>query len=151
MLFVLLEAPGNQMRVDTKGSEMKDDMNCPFCDLLESASTLAGNEYAAAFKDAYPLSDGHMLVVPRTHEPDFLELDKVVQRAIFDLAVELADGLRSDPEVTGINIGVNAGTSAGQTIEHAHLHVIPRRDGDIEDPRGGVRWVLPSKADYWSD
>jgi len=129
---------------------MNDELDCPFCDLMRDGRILAGNEHAFAFRDAYPVSDGHTLVVPRTHEPDFLALDQIVQRAILALAVELADELRSDPGVSGVNIGVNNGASAGQTVEHAHLHVIPRRDGDVEDPRGGVRWVLPSKADYWS-
>ena len=130
---------------------MPKDLDCPFCGLFKDGLTLAVNEHAFAFRDAYPLSEGHLLVVPKAHEPDFLSLNTETQQDIFTLAVKLADDLRSDPGITGVNFGINAGASAGQTVEHAHLHVIPRRDGDVEDPKGGIRWVLPEKAKYWSD
>jgi len=110
---------------------------------------LAENELAFAIPDAYPVSDGHALIIPRAHVSDFLALAPDVQSAMFELVTILANKFIATPSVTGCNIGVNIGQSAGQTIDHAHIHVIPRRDGDVDDPRGGVRWVLPSKAKYW--
>ena len=128
---------------------MTPPIACPFCNQESRGITLAENEHAFAIPDAYPLSDGHALVIPREHASDFLALAPEVQSAMFELVTILANRFLETPSVTGCNIGGNIGKSAGQTIDHAHIHVIPRRDGDVDDPRGGVRWVLPSKAKYW--
>lgn len=128
---------------------MSSPTNCPFCDQASSKSTLAESRYAIAFQDAYPVSDGHVLIIPRDHEANFLAIDPIVQGDMFELALRIADQLIKEPDVTGCNLGLNIGGSAGQTVDHAHIHVIPRRNGDVEDPRGGIRWVIPSKAPYW--
>lgn len=128
---------------------MKSPIHCPFCEQASSGSALAESRYAVAFRDAYPVSEGHVLIIPRAHQSDFLSLDPVEQGDIFKLALRMANQLLEDPDVTGCNIGLNIGSSAGQTVDHAHVHIIPRRDGDVEDPRGGIRWVIPSKAPYW--
>lgn len=125
-------------------------MLCVFCDRIARADLLISNHLAAAFHDGYPLNPGHTLIVPRRHEADFLALTAEEQEAIWALVVPArnlieASGNRPD----GYNIGVNVGTAAGQTIDHAHLHVIPRHRGDVDDPRGGVRWVVPARAAYW--
>jgi diadenosine tetraphosphate (Ap4A) HIT family hydrolase len=123
---------------------------CVFCQRIELGDVLVANEHAAAFGDGFPVSPGHTLIVPRRHEPDLLALTVEEQAAIWSLiasARQMIEAQRGAPD--GYNIGVNIGAAAGQTIAHAHLHLIPRWHGDVADPRGGVRWVVPSKAAYW--
>ena len=100
--------------------------------------------------DGFPVSVGHQLVVPRRHVGRLEELSADEWRAVFDTVQQLARQVAALDGVTGVNIGVNSGESAGQTVDHAHVHVIPRRDCDVPDPRGGVRWVIPEAADYWT-
>lgn len=112
---------------------------------LERESTLA-----AAFPDAFPVTPGHMLVVPRRHVASYFELSSEEQLELWRTVNEVKSALDRQRAPAGYNIGVNDGPAAGQTVEHAHVHVIPRYPGDAADPRGGVRWVMPTKADYWS-
>ena len=79
------------------------------------------------------------------------QLERAEWAGLFDLVREVTGELASLPGVEGINVGLNSGEAAGQTVGHAHVHVIPRRTGDVEDPRGGVRWVIPEKAPYWPE
>jgi diadenosine tetraphosphate (Ap4A) HIT family hydrolase len=122
---------------------------CAFCERTRTGELLAENELAVAFLDAFPVTPGHSLIVPRRHEPDFLALTAAEQAAVWALAASVTRQLHASHAPDGYNIGVNVGEAAGQTIDHAHLHVIPRRRGDVADPRGGIRWVLPGKAAYW--
>lgn len=124
-------------------------MACPFCDRLTTGDLVAGNELAAAFPDAFPLSPGHCLAVPRRHEPDFLALTPAEQTAMWALVPAVRRHIERDRRPDGYNIGVNVGDAAGQTVGHAHLHVIPRYRGDVADPRGGIRHVVPARARYW--
>jgi diadenosine tetraphosphate (Ap4A) HIT family hydrolase len=124
---------------------------CPFCERIETGgSSLASNETAVAFADAYPLADGHTLVVPRRHVARAESLSANEWANLFALAHEVAQSLAGRSGVDGVNVGLNSGVAAGQTVDHAHVHVIPRRTGDVADPRGGVRWVIPGRASYWS-
>jgi diadenosine tetraphosphate (Ap4A) HIT family hydrolase len=124
---------------------------CPFCERIESVrSILASNDSAVAFADAYPVTDGHTLVVPRRHVARAESLSTTEWTGLFELARQVAQSLAARSEVDGVNLGLNSGMAAGQTVDHAHLHVIPRRQGDVADSRGGVRWVIPGRADYWS-
>ena len=100
--------------------------------------------------DGFPVSVGHQLVMPSRHVARLEELSADEWRAVFDTVQQVARRVAALDGVSGVNIGVNSGGSAGQTVDHAHVHVIPRRDGDVPDPRGGVRWVIPGQADYWS-
>jgi diadenosine tetraphosphate (Ap4A) HIT family hydrolase len=123
---------------------------CVFCERIELGDVLLSNEHAAAFEDGFPISPGHTLIVPRRHEADLLALAEEEQAAIWSLIAPVRQMIEAQwgaPD--GYNIGVNIGTAAGQTIAHAHLHLIPRWHGDVADPRGGVRRVVPSKAAYW--
>ena len=124
-------------------------MRCVFCERLTAQDVVAANEFAVAFPDAFPLNEGHCLIVPRRHEPNFFALSADEQAAIWGLV----DAVRCHVEATrmpdGYNLGVNVGEAAGQTVLHAHLHVIPRYRHDVPDPRGGIRWVIPAKAQYW--
>ena len=121
---------------------------CPFC-LIEPARLVASSEAAIAIRDAYPITEGHTLVLPRIHVKSIFELSALQQGALWALVAEVRQSLAREMSVGDFNIGVNDGPAAGQTVEHAHVHVIPRREGDVPDPRGGVRQVIPAKARYW--
>jgi diadenosine tetraphosphate (Ap4A) HIT family hydrolase len=99
--------------------------------------------------DAFPVTEGHTLVVPRQHVASIYELSAEEQAALWAVVAEARGRLNDDLHPDGFNIGLNDGEAAGQTILHSHIHIIPRRDGDVADPRGGVRWIIPEKARYW--
>lgn len=115
--------------------------NCPFCKIHSSA--MAENSMAIALEDKYPIVKNHTLVAPLRHAPSFFDLGTYERKACLLLIDEVRDIIiRRDKTVTGFNIGLNDGVDAGQTVFHCHIHVIPRRKGDIANPRGGVRNML---------
>jgi diadenosine tetraphosphate (Ap4A) HIT family hydrolase len=124
-------------------------VQCVLCNRLVGGDLVAENDLAVAFLDAFPLNPGHCLVVPRRHEPDFLALSSEEQAAVWALVAPVRRHIEASRTPNGYNIGINVGEAAGQTVAHAHLHVIPRHEGDVPDPRGGIRWVIPAKARYW--
>jgi diadenosine tetraphosphate (Ap4A) HIT family hydrolase len=102
-----------------------------------------------AIEDKHPVTKGHILVVPLRHTPDFFSMTHEEKKDADSLIWMLRDKIeKTDSTVSGFNIGVNCGKSAGQTIMHAHIHLIPRRDGDMKNPKGGVRGVIPGKREY---
>jgi len=122
--------------------------NCLFCE-MEPERVIAENELCYAIRDAYPVTPLHTLVIPKRHVADYFDLGQPELNAIHQiLAEQRAEILKQNAAVTGFNVGINAGTDAGQTVHHAHIHLIPRRRGDVAEPRGGVRGVIPSKQDY---
>ena len=121
---------------------------CPFCDALED-SVIAESRHAVAVLDGYPVSEGHTLVIPKAHSRSLFAASPEVQADVWRLVAMVRDELQSRLNPDGFNVGLNDGRAAGQTVEHAHVHVIPRFDGDVADPRGGVRHVLPHRAAYW--
>jgi ATP adenylyltransferase len=119
---------------------------CVFC-RLDPTKIIAENELSFAVRDLRPATALHTLVLSRRHVASFFELNEEETAAIERLVrSQRLDILGRDPSVEGFNIGINIGEVAGQTIFHCHYHLIPRRRGDVPDPRGGVRWVIPSKA-----
>jgi diadenosine tetraphosphate (Ap4A) HIT family hydrolase len=100
--------------------------------------------------DSFPISPGHTLIVPKRHLSCFFDLSEKEQSDLWSLVAEVRSHLQKQHQPDGFNIGLNDGPAAGQTVMHAHIHIIPRYAGDVEDPRGGVRWLIPDKADYWS-
>jgi diadenosine tetraphosphate (Ap4A) HIT family hydrolase len=122
-------------------------VNCPFCEEAAAENHLAETSLSFAFPDRYPVAPGHLLVAPLRHEADFRNLTSEEQADALMLAARLA----SESQSEGVNVGINIGEPAGQTIPHVHIHVIPRVRGDVQDPRGGVRWVIPERAPYWDD
>jgi diadenosine tetraphosphate (Ap4A) HIT family hydrolase len=118
--------------------------------LITTRAALASNAWAVALLDAFPVSPGHSLIVSRRHVADLFDLSRDEQAGLWALLGPTRDALQRDHAPAAFNVGVNVGLAAGQTLAHVHVHVIPRYRGDVEDPRGGVRWVLPAKADYWS-
>jgi diadenosine tetraphosphate (Ap4A) HIT family hydrolase len=123
--------------------------DCIFCRPSDGRRELAGNDLAVAILAGFPVSPGHALIVPRRHEPDFFSLTGEEQAAVVALVNPVRAALDKEFGPDGYNLGVNNGKAAGQTILHTHLHVIPRYAGDVAEPRGGVRWVLPETARYW--
>lgn len=122
--------------------------SCPFCRRVDDPGSRHGQD-VATFPDAYPVSRGHTLVIPVRHEDDFFALTAAEQSAVWEAVTEVRAALEQTLNPDGFNIGLNNGVAAGQTVGHAHVHVIPRFLGDVPDPRGGVRWVLPDAAAYW--
>lgn len=125
-------------------------MECPFCDPDPERIAVDG-PVARVLRDLYPVTPGHLLVIPRRHcarWDDATSEEKLQLLADVERARALARS--ADPTIEGFNVGWNDGPAAGQTVMHLHVHVIPRRRGDVEDPRGGVRWVIPERASYWS-
>ena len=122
---------------------------CPFC-TLDPSRYWVKSERAVAFPDAHPVTEGHTLVVPRKHVASIYELTADEQAAVWSLVADVRQRLLTGVNADGFNIGVNDGLAAGQTIEHAHVHVIPRHKGDVPDPRDGIRWIIDDKANYWA-
>ena len=121
---------------------------CLFCNIKKSG--LADeNALAYASYDTYPVSKLHCLIIPKRHVKDYFELNNDEVIACTNLIKKIKDEiLLKDPLVKGFNIGTNSGKVAGQTVLHCHIHLIPRREGDVENPQGGVRSVIPSKQHY---
>lgn len=126
------------------------DDECAFC-RVDEARIAWSSHWAVALWDAFPVSPGHALVVPRRHVASWGALQECEKQALtagIDAMRAIIDA-RHRPD--GYNVGFNDGMAAGQTVMHFHVHVIPRYRGDLPDPRGGIRWVLARKAAYWRD
>ncbi|MGC6514679.1 MAG: HIT domain-containing protein [Myxococcota bacterium] len=122
--------------------------DCIFCG-IEKGRIIAENELCYAIRDGFPVTPLHTLIIPKRHVSDYFDLHQSELNAIQRMMAELKLEIESeDDEVTAFNVGINAGKEAGQTIFHCHIHLIPRRVGDTENPRGGVRGVIPSKQQY---
>ena len=128
---------------------MRDPNNpCLFCDSKISGVALE-NEFAYASYDTYPVSEHHCLIIPKRHIMDYFELTNEELIACNNLIRKIKeDILDKDKTVKAFNIGTNVGKISGQSIMHCHIHLIPRREGDVENPQGGVRSVIPKKQHY---
>ena len=119
-----------------------------FCDIPRDR-IVAQNEQAYVIRDGFPVTEFHSLVIPKRHVADYFELSDEERGACHELLAEARQQIEvADPYVEGFNVGINVGEVAGQTVFHCHLHLIPRRRGDVESPRGGVRNIIPGKGDY---
>ena len=128
---------------------MKDPNNpCLFCNSKVSGF-LFKNELAYASYDTYPVSEYHCLIIPKRHIIDYFDLTNKELIACNDLIKKVKDeALSKDKSIKAFNIGTNAGKISGQSVMHCHIHLIPRRDGDVQNPQGGVRSVIPNKQHY---
>lgn len=124
--------------------------SCPFCDLPDHR-VVQSSPHARALRDAHPVTDGHTLVVPTRHVASLYDLPAGEQAELWALVSDVRAALVASYEPDAFNIGLNDGEAAGQTVEHVHIHVIPRYGGDVGDARGGIRWVIPERARYWED
>ena len=121
---------------------------CIFCN-IEKSRIVIENGLAILFYDSFPVTEGHSLIIPKRHIADYFSLTGEELRAVHELINLQSERLmEGDKSIKGFNIGTNAGKAAGQTVMHCHIHLIPRREGDCEDPRGGVRGVIPGKMKY---
>lgn len=123
-------------------------MSCIFCELA-SDRFIDETELTLVLRDAFPVTDLHTLIIPKRHVSDYFNLTIDERDDIQNLLLKHKDLIENeDSSVSGFNLGNNIGLSAGQTVFHVHTHLIPRRDGDVESPRGGVRGVIPGKQAY---
>lgn len=122
---------------------------CPFCSLTADR-VVQDSAFAVVIRDGFPVSPGHTLIIPKRHVASFFEVTDAERSDLMSLLIAARNDLDRQFHPAGYNIGINDGAAAGQTVPHLHIHLIPRYDGDRDDPRGGVRWVLPDKAAYWS-
>ena len=107
------------------------------------------NEFFFAVRDGYPVTPLHTLIIPKRHILSFFELNEIEQGEIFSfLEKQKKSIVNEDPSVSAFNIGINDGPDAGRSVDHLHIHLIPRRKGDMDNPRGGVRGVIPEKQKY---
>ena len=123
-------------------------LDCIFCQIPKDRILFENNLIYAIF-DGFPVTKYHSLIIPKRHIKDFFDLSEDELLLANKILHQMKEHILSiDESVTGFNIGMNAGESAGQTVFHCHIHLIPRRDGDVENPRGGVRHTIPGKGSY---
>jgi diadenosine tetraphosphate (Ap4A) HIT family hydrolase len=123
---------------------------CLFCELpADKFEVVDENELCLTLTDSYPVTEGHCLIIPKRHAETYFDMNADEVQAATQLLHRARERIQQqDAKVTGFNIGMNSGKSAGQSVFHAHIHLIPRRDGDQENPQGGVRKIFPEKASY---
>ncbi len=124
---------------------MSQHQDCPFCGKPE---IVIENELAFAHYDSYPVNAGHCLIIPRRHVAEYFQATAEEKASIWALVDEMKIIIDREYNPDGYNIGVNIGETAGQSVPHIHIHMIPRYRGDVENPRGGVRGVIPHKQQY---
>ena len=127
---------------------MQVPTDCPFC-TLPASRIINRNQAGVAVRDAYPVTRGHTLVIPARHVGTFFATTTEERSGLLSLLDTAKQQLDAEFAPAGYNIGINDGAAAGQTVPHLHIHLIPRYPLDRDDPRGGVRWVIPEKAKYW--
>ena len=146
----------NSMKRDRDDTDFREvvasyknrDDSCPFCS-FENSDIIDSEELAVTVRDQYPVTPLHSLIIPKRHVGSYFDLGRPEVNACNLLLERQKDIiLKKDSSVTGFNIGINDGDTAGQTVMHCHIHLIPRRKGDMVDPSGGVRGVIPDKQNY---
>ena len=126
--------------------EDSKSMDCIFCKL--DRAILAETKLSLAFLDGFPISEGHTLVIPKRHVASLWDMTTEEYADAFSLVRQVKDLIQEKFKPDGFNIGVNCGDAAGQSVFHAHIHLIPRYTGDVSNPRGGVRNIIPGKGNY---
>ena len=128
---------------------MKDNISdCPFCNIDSGREIILENDTVYCTYDKFPVSKRHALVIPKRHCADYFDLTNDEQVSCWKMVTEVKEILSKRFYPDGFNIGINIGEAAGQTINHVHIHLIPRYKGDIDEPEGGVRGVIPEKRMY---
>lgn len=126
----------------------RENTDCPFCNLVKKVELITETASSVAFLDSFPVNAGHTLIVPKRHVASYFDLTIREQRALWLVVNRCKTIIQNRFNPDGFNVGINVGESAGQSIFHVHIHLIPRYNGDVENPRGGVRGVIPSKQNY---
>ena len=122
--------------------------NCPFCHLAPAVEVVCESDICVAFYDGFPVSPGHALIIPKRHVASYFDLTNQEREAMTQMMLDVKQKLDERFHPDGYNIGINVGEDAGQSIFHCHMHLIPRYKGDVANPKGGVRGVIPSKQKY---
>ena len=143
-----MKTPDNRKRPVRSDCSNKSLPTCPFCRLDATIELIRESDTAFAIFDKYPVSPGHVLVIPRRHCASYFELTAGEQAACWEMLSDVEVIIRERFNPDGFNVGINIGRTAGQTVDHVHLHLIPRYDGDVDEPEGGVRGVIPRKRAY---
>lgn len=126
----------------------KGKYECPFCNLNPKVELISETATAVAFLDSFPVNQGHTLIVPKRHIANYFDLSIHEQRALWLVVNRCRTTIQKRFNPDGFNVGINVGETAGQSVFHVHIHLIPRYKGDVENPRGGVRGVIPNKQNY---
>jgi len=122
---------------------------CIFCEIATTDRVIDQTDHTFVIRDAFPVTEGHTLIIPKRHVADYFDLNPNETSDIQELLQKHKALIEvNDESVDGFNIGINVGATAGQTVFHVHVHLIPRRIGDVENPKGGVRGVIPAKQKY---
>jgi diadenosine tetraphosphate (Ap4A) HIT family hydrolase len=124
-------------------------MTCLFCNLPKDRIKNENDSFIVV-RDNFPISKGHTLIIPKRHIASFFELETTEFEALKPILDQAKKDLDTEFNPQSYNIGINDGECAGQTINHLHVHLIPRYKGDQENPKGGIRWIFPDKAKYWN-
>ena len=128
---------------------MKDKLSsCPFCNLDSDREVIIENRTVYSMYDKFPVSKGHAIIIPKRHCTDYFELTSEEQISCWEMVNDLKIILTEKYHPDGFNIGINVSEAAGQTIPHVHIHLMPRYKGDVKEPEGGVRGVIPEKRKY---
>ena len=128
---------------------MNSSNECIFCEIAKTDRVIDQTDYCFVIRDAFPVTEGHTLIIPKRHVADYFDLNPNEKSDIQELLQKHKAMIEvNDESVDGFNIGINVGATAGQTVFHVHVHLIPRRIGDVENPKGGVRGVIPAKQKY---
>ncbi len=122
---------------------------CPFCE-MPSSRVVDQTNLTFTVRDGYPVSEGHTLIIPKRYVGSFFDTIEAERTELMQALINAKKELDSALNPDSYNIGINDGPMAGQTVSHLHIHLIPRYKGDCDEPRGGVRWLFPDKANYWS-
>lgn len=122
---------------------------CTYCSLSQ-ARIYDETALSIAFKDVFPVSPGHTLIIPKRHVESYFDLTNQERDDMNALMIRVKGKLKEELNPQGFNLGVNEGFAAGQTVSHINMHLIPRFKGDVAEPRGGIRWIFPDKAAFWN-
>ena len=144
VVFIALDQAGRSTEAGAAGCKGR----CPFCS-LPPERIVQTSERIYAVRDAFPVSLGHTLLIPRRHVASLFGLTVVEWVELGQSLARARSALLDEFHPDGFNIGINDGSAAGQTVSHLHVHLIPRYRGDQPEPRGGVRWIFPERAQYW--
>ena len=125
---------------------INENKPCPFCKL--EREKILESELSFAIYDGFPVNDGHILIIPKRHTANYFDLSTEEQSNCFELLNRVKLIIQEKYNPAGFNVGININEAAGQTVPHVHIHLIPRYAGDVEEPRGGVRGVIPGKRGY---
>jgi diadenosine tetraphosphate (Ap4A) HIT family hydrolase len=125
---------------------MNENKPCPFCNV--EREIILENELSFAIYDGFPVNEGHALIIPKRHTANYFDLSLEEQKDCIELLNRVRGIVQEKYNPAGFNVGININEAAGQTVPHVHIHLIPRYEGDVDEPRGGVRGVVPGKRNY---